>query len=257
MGNIWWETRIKHLFAIGEVNGSHGVHRPGGAALNSGQVGGLRAAQRIGRAYSISPPVDGDQFKNIVESEMKDIVNSMNAVVFKKPLMNVEQLTPTQFWAKIQNRMSKLGGILRPLKNLIEEGKNIIHEIYNLKIVLILENNKEIIDYLRIKDALLAQQFFLESILNYHEFKGKSRGSYLILRENLDESYNKEFLTTPSELSKFKFIKSDRNLKKKIQAVQTQMGMVSLSWEAVRKIPSDFGWFENVWKDFTDGKIFE
>ncbi len=41
-GNIWWEsTNIKHLFPIGEVNGSHGVNRPGGSALNSGQVGGI------------------------------------------------------------------------------------------------------------------------------------------------------------------------------------------------------------------------
>ncbi len=38
-GNIWWESDLKHLFPVGEVNGSHGVYRPGGSALNSGQVG--------------------------------------------------------------------------------------------------------------------------------------------------------------------------------------------------------------------------
>jgi succinate dehydrogenase/fumarate reductase flavoprotein subunit len=38
-GDIWWQTTVPRLFAIGEVNGSHGVHRPGGSALNSGQVG--------------------------------------------------------------------------------------------------------------------------------------------------------------------------------------------------------------------------
>ena len=38
-GNIWYESpNIKHLFPIGEVNGSHGVTRPGGSALNAGQV---------------------------------------------------------------------------------------------------------------------------------------------------------------------------------------------------------------------------
>ncbi|NLG84631.1 MAG: FAD-binding protein, partial [Firmicutes bacterium] len=47
-GNIWWESEnIKHLFPVGEVNGSHGVYRPGGAALNAGQVGGFRAAEYI------------------------------------------------------------------------------------------------------------------------------------------------------------------------------------------------------------------
>jgi succinate dehydrogenase/fumarate reductase flavoprotein subunit len=36
-GNIWWESNIRHLFPVGEVNGTHGVRRPGGSALNSGQ----------------------------------------------------------------------------------------------------------------------------------------------------------------------------------------------------------------------------
>ena len=38
-GDIWYESpNLKHLFPIGEVNGSHGVTRPGGSALNAGQA---------------------------------------------------------------------------------------------------------------------------------------------------------------------------------------------------------------------------
>ena len=34
--DIYWESiNIKGLFPVGEVNGSHGQHRPGRAALNS------------------------------------------------------------------------------------------------------------------------------------------------------------------------------------------------------------------------------
>jgi hypothetical protein len=52
-GNHWWESvNLKHLFPVGEVNGSHGVYRPGGSALNSGQVGGLP------RRRSTSPAVE-------------------------------------------------------------------------------------------------------------------------------------------------------------------------------------------------------
>jgi succinate dehydrogenase/fumarate reductase flavoprotein subunit len=52
-GNIWWaSTNIKHLFVVGEVNGSHGVARPGGSALNAGQVGGFRAAEFIANRYA-------------------------------------------------------------------------------------------------------------------------------------------------------------------------------------------------------------
>ena len=45
--DLWWQTSISGLFAAGECAGTHGVARPGGSALNAGQVGSLRAAQYI------------------------------------------------------------------------------------------------------------------------------------------------------------------------------------------------------------------
>ncbi len=48
--NADWETEIPGLFAVGECAGTHGISRPGGSALNAGQVGALRAAQKIARS---------------------------------------------------------------------------------------------------------------------------------------------------------------------------------------------------------------
>ncbi len=45
--DLWWQTSVKGLFAVGECAGTHGISRPGGSALNAGQVGSLRAAQYI------------------------------------------------------------------------------------------------------------------------------------------------------------------------------------------------------------------
>lgn len=45
--DLWWQTSVKGLFAVGECAGTHGIARPGGSALNAGQVGSLRAAQYI------------------------------------------------------------------------------------------------------------------------------------------------------------------------------------------------------------------
>ncbi len=58
-GNSWWESNLAHFFPVGEVNGTHGVYRPGGSALNSGQVGSLRAAQFIAGRY-VEEPWDAD-----------------------------------------------------------------------------------------------------------------------------------------------------------------------------------------------------
>lgn len=47
--DINWQTSVDNLFAIGETAGTFGIYRPGGAALNSTQVGALRAAEYISR----------------------------------------------------------------------------------------------------------------------------------------------------------------------------------------------------------------
>lgn len=256
-GDIWWETTIKHLFAIGEVNGSHGVHRPGGAALNSGQVGGLRAAQKIGNVYNNSSQINRDDFLKIAESKLKNSLNSFKAVLFKKKLLNIEQFTPDQLWDSIRNRMSKYGGVIRPKEGLLEQGEEILKQLYNLTTILLLENNQDIIKYLQILDALLTQQYILESILKYHEAKGCSRGSCLTLREELDPSLNERYIIPPGVLEHFKFITSDNDLRKKIQKIESVLCVIGFKWEDVREIPEETGWFENIWKEYSKGTIYK
>ncbi len=45
--DVWWQSSVEGLFVCGEAAGTHGVRRPGGSALNAGQVGALRASQFI------------------------------------------------------------------------------------------------------------------------------------------------------------------------------------------------------------------
>jgi succinate dehydrogenase / fumarate reductase, flavoprotein subunit len=45
--DIWGQTSLNGCYAIGEAAGTHGVTRPGGSALNSGQVFGTRSAEHI------------------------------------------------------------------------------------------------------------------------------------------------------------------------------------------------------------------
>lgn len=45
--DAWWQSSVPGLFAVGECAGTHGISRPGGSALNAGQVGSLRAATYI------------------------------------------------------------------------------------------------------------------------------------------------------------------------------------------------------------------
>jgi succinate dehydrogenase / fumarate reductase, flavoprotein subunit len=45
--DTWGATNLEGCYAVGEAAGTHGVTRPGGAALNAGQVFGTRCAEHI------------------------------------------------------------------------------------------------------------------------------------------------------------------------------------------------------------------
>ena len=53
--NAWGETSLAGCYAVGEAAGTHGVTRPGGAALNAGQVFGTRCAEHISARIVRSP----------------------------------------------------------------------------------------------------------------------------------------------------------------------------------------------------------
>ncbi len=106
-GNIWWESDLKHLFPVGEVNGSHGVCRPGGAALNSGQVGSFRAARFISHKYSGPPPGKTEFLASALEE---------TATVFQLAegfLSRGRSEKNNKIISEIRERMSVNAGIIR------------------------------------------------------------------------------------------------------------------------------------------------
>ncbi|MBD3213160.1 MAG: FAD-binding protein [Candidatus Lokiarchaeota archaeon] len=253
-GDMWWETNIQNLFAIGEVNGSHGIHRPGGAALNSGQVGGLRVAQKISHKSRNFPTPNIVQTADIIKTKINSYINEISSLLDNR---DDSIATPKDLLDQIRNRMSRYGSIIRPLKALSEELDSINEELQNPPYRCIINKNTEILKYFKIKDALLTQYYILSSILNYHEMFGKSRGSYLVIRDSLEEIFNERYIEPPGALNQLRFINSERDLTDKIQTIQEIDGKISIEWENVRLIPTDFGWFEKTWKRFKEGDIFK
>jgi len=108
-GNIWWESNVRHLFPVGEVNGTHGVYRPGGSALNSGQVGSMRTALFISKRYSQEPP-DIKEFMKAARPQIRAKFD------FAKSLINScgrEEDSLQTARAEIQQRMSACGAHIR------------------------------------------------------------------------------------------------------------------------------------------------
>ncbi len=256
--DLWWESiNIKHLFAVGEVNGSHGVHRPGGAALNAGQVGGLRAAQKICNRYKENVSINQEMFLTKSRSTVKDLTEAIRASLSHKK-NNAEGATdPRILFEQIRERMSKFGSILRPLKDLEPEIKTVRKQLDTFDRTVCIESNGAILDYLRAKGALLTQLMFLQSFLNYHEVRGKSRGSFLIMREPLNDNLKEKKILPPADLEKYAFLTSKVNLNDKIQTIWLANSKTNFEWASVREIPKDFGWFESTWKQFKNGEIYD
>ena len=108
-GNAWWESlNVKHLFVLGEVNGSHGVYRPGGAALNSGQVGGFRAAEYIANRYQDYCDSEDQVQNKLSPNAIANLCMDQQSESTHNPSWQEER-------AEFQNRMSRAGAHIRSL----------------------------------------------------------------------------------------------------------------------------------------------
>ncbi len=56
--DIWGQSSVSGIYAVGEAAGTHGVTRPGGSALNAGQVFGTRAAEHLAKHAAPAPATD-------------------------------------------------------------------------------------------------------------------------------------------------------------------------------------------------------
>ena len=103
-----WQTTVRGLYAAGEAAGSLGIFRPGGSALNSCQVGSLRAAQHI--AYDADNSVS-ENFDSILSAAIAEETAFIEST-------RGESSTVVATREKYQKRMSKSFAFLRSLPDM-------------------------------------------------------------------------------------------------------------------------------------------
>ena len=244
-GNIWWESNVRHLFTVGEVNGSHGVRPPSGSALNAGQVGGIRAALFVARRYSGNPP-SASAFLARARSQVKatlDLAKRMVDAKFKGP----DPIARARL--EIQERMSTCGAAVRDPKKV----RTAIQEAWSLysrlRKRLKVRSAKDLAVAFRNLDLCLTHALYLEAINEYLSRGGKSRGSYLVL----DPGGTKP---CPELGEEWRFSLNPRATfvdQKILEISLDERGRVVRKWVDVRPIPSDDSGFEKVWRDFHEG----
>lgn len=98
-------SSLSGCYAVGEIAGTHGVTRPGGAALNAGQVFGRRCATHIGERVKRHPEMhdDPDDYRQ----ELRQALAWLS-----RNLENAHGLPLPGVAAEIQSRMSDHAGYI-------------------------------------------------------------------------------------------------------------------------------------------------
>ncbi len=243
-GNNWWEsTNIKHLFPIGEVNGSHGVTRPGGSALNSGQVAGFRAAEYIANKYEEWTIPEKEALKKIIKA-----VESASKWIDSCDQSSLE-------WGKelryLKERMSKAGAHIRSMGEIEPavkaawlQSKAVSENGFKMK------SKKQLKFAFRVRQLCFAHAVYLDAIHFAIQSGVGSRGSSIILDPNgeivhkqLDESWR-----ITLEDSQFRS-----------QVLETYFdneGKTRHRWIPCRPIPENESWFETTWARYRNGEIY-
>jgi len=242
-GNLWWEsTSIKHLFPVGEVNGSHGVYRPGGSALNSGQVGGFRAAEFIAHKYA-DKTLNMKMACKIAEKSLSETLRQIaKCSKSKRGWKSVRD--------EIQSRMSEAAAHIRSREKLEKS----VREAWKLwegikKDGCAGEGLGGVAEALRNSQLCFAHCVYLEAVLFAVKSGVGSRGSALVL----DKDGTKAHKALPDE---WRFAAEDESFKDKVLETWMEDGKVRNKWVPRRPMPDSNAWFENAWADYREGKIY-
>ena len=244
-GTIWWEsTNIKHLFPVGEVNGSHGVNRPGGSALNSGQVSGFRAAEYIANRYQDWTVQKEDVEKEIAKAckEARDWVESGK----DSPLQWREVLLD------VQSRMSRCGAHIRSKETLmteLENAKQLVEKLLSQGCGFVGKEKLRMI--FRVRQLAFAHLVYLDAIRFMLENQVGSRGSSIILDPAGTKVHNQLD-------DKWKIQLEDSSFRQKIlKTCLGEEGVIAHEWEAVRPLPEIDAWFETTWAAYRNGETYD
>ena len=246
-GSIWWQSNVRGLFPIGEVCGTHGVTRPGGSALNAGQVGSARAALFIARRRA-ERPMSVTDFVRATTAQVLAKSEQARAMIGQK---QGRALSPESCLAEVRRRMSACGAAVRNPEEARSEKAAARKLWLRARREIRVPSVRGLPKAFKALDLSLTHAVYLQAVDEYLDRGGKSRGSYLVP----DPSGRKPHpllgdrwafsLTGPADFVSVNIL----------EVWLDKKGQVRKEWIPVRPVPPAEGWFETVWNDFMKDAI--
>lgn len=240
--DAWWQTNVQGFFAAGEVSASHGVYRPGGSALNAGQVGSARAAQYIAARCQGEPGSVEELLSHCGSEIEKDIALAAGAIS--------DENTVHSLWAEATSRMSRVGGAIRDTQGMKEALADIADTIAHYGEKAKLQGEAGMGKLFRLRDTLISQYVYLSAMVNHVQNGGSSRGSALYTDANGS-------LADEKLPEIFRFVLDDGSRADRVQEVVYRNGECFFEERSVRPIPVEDDCFENIWRDYREnGNVY-
>ncbi|AQQ70960.1 succinate dehydrogenase flavoprotein subunit [Limihaloglobus sulfuriphilus] len=244
--NKWWESNIRHTFVIGEMAGSHGVKRPGGSALNAGQVGAQRAAEFIVNAYGSDITVPDD-----VDKEIAAAIKSLDILRGSGP-------APVEAIKQIQQRMTAFGGHIRKLANVRKAFKEALELFQSIQLCgLAVNNESSLITAVQARHISLACVASLKAVMDLLEAGSGSRGSHLVLAGDGIEVHPD--IKDPDTGETLRFKPENLKLRDSVMRIvfdPANENFFTSETVPVRMAPSERKAFEPAWADYRNGRIY-
>ena len=278
--DAWWQSNVAGLFPVGEAAGAHGVYRPGGAALNSGQVGATRAAQYIASRRD-DDPVDERTFA-AAAAPVLDAALDLTARATARAAAGVPDNTG-DLLRDVQRLMSEKAGPVRSARS-VREALDQVHAwltTYEDLVTADAGSRRAVDRTFLVRDILTSAYVYLSAMADYVAHGGRSRGSVLCTDDDGDLPLVGHGPDAARELDLpdlYRFRLDGGALDDEVQETawvapggdvpatadgttwapvvprdgDDPAGVPVFRWRPRRPLPQDDDFFENVWRDFRD-----
>lgn len=244
--DIWGQTSLPGCFAVGEIAGTHGVTRPGGAALNAGQVFAMRLARYIAHAGRRNAVDDVPELAAQPLAEVNDVILRAQRNESGRSLQSVKE--------EIQARMSDHGGFIchvDAVRQAAQEARLLAAAV--AKNALSIRHLTEIPELFMWRQMAPISAAVLTMLDDYISAGGGSRGARIIL----DPEGDCLPLTRNGPAQLWRFRPEQASDKEKKLTINYQEAKFIVRQKALRSLAdSKDHYFEKNWPDFLNGNIY-
>ncbi|CAK07326.1 MULTISPECIES: FAD-dependent oxidoreductase [Rhizobium] len=245
MVDTWGRSSLGGCYAVGEAAGTHGVTRPGGAALNAGQVFGTRAAEHISASGKAKRSA-AEHITDVAEAGIADLL----AV-----LRTESPLTVKSIRSQVQARMSDKAGIICDQESVgraLIEARKLNAEIHANGIAY--GRAAEAVRGVQWRHMALASEAVLSALDFFIRNGGGSRGARAIC----DAEGESLPLARSGPLQDYRFRKEREAHRKEQIVVRLDGDEIRLSTRPNRMLDeSAKSFFERDWPAWLTGRIYD